>query len=306
MFEGKMIKSKKGSSMVIFSVALLALVGCISISVDVGLVVNEKSRLTNATDAAVLAGAQELSRGSESAIAVASSYLEKNGVNPDDAEITVSEDGNTISVSANKVVNYYFAKALGYNTQNINSSATAKVSPITGVSSGLRPFAIERQELFFGQEYTLKDGASDGDGGNFGAVALDGNGAKIYYNNIVYGYSGNVKVGDNIDTEPGNMAGPTIIGIDLLLGMCDHCPQCTFDSFQPDCTRVITVVVVDTLDVSGRKTVQIVGFASFFLEDVSYDGGHTQITGKFVKNVINGDISDSQSDYGLKGVKLVR
>ena len=41
---------------------------------------------------------------------VACDYLEKNGVSPDEADITILEDG--ISILANREVNYFFARRI--------------------------------------------------------------------------------------------------------------------------------------------------------------------------------------------------
>lgn len=53
--------------------------------------------------------------------------------------------------------------------------------------------------------------------GNFGAVALGGRGAANYRDNIINGYAGTIQIGDVLETEPGNMAGPTKQGIAELI-----------------------------------------------------------------------------------------
>ncbi|MCX7711723.1 MAG: pilus assembly protein TadG-related protein [Clostridia bacterium] len=299
------LRSTKGTSIVLFAASLVVLIGFASIAVDLGLAMNEKAVLVNATDAAALAGAQELVYDRPNADCVAKEYLQKNGVDINNAEVIVSADGKSINVKTEKTIDYFFAKVLGISNGNVGAYAVAKATPVTGVSSGVRPFAIENQTLVFGQRYTLKEGAGSGGGGNYGALALGGNGANNYRGNIIHGYNGHLGVGDEVDTEPGNMRGPTEYGVQTLINHCNHSPRCTFDNFQPDCPRIITVIIVDSLEVHGRSSVKIVGFASFFLEDVDVDGGHTKITGRFVKTVTSGETSDVQADYGLRSVRLV-
>lgn len=302
----KLLRTRKGTSMVIFSLALVVLMGCLSISVDIGVLLSEKMKIGNAVDAAALAGAQELINSEDNAEDVANMYLVKNGIDPDDVKVEAVDGGLGINVEAKKNVEYYFAKILGFDKGEARAQATAKTLPVVGVYRGIRPFAIENMTLNFGQQYILKEGGGSGSNGNYGALALGGDGACTYRNNIIYGYNSSLKVGDYVDTEPGNMSGPTETGVDQLIHSCNHTPKCTFENYQPDCPRIITVVIVDSLDVNGRKPVKIVGFASFFLEGVDGNGNKSVVRGRFIKSVTSGETSESQIDYGLRGIKLVR
>jgi hypothetical protein len=63
--------------------------------------------------------------------------------------------------------------------------------------------------------------------------------------------------------------------------------------------------VVNTLDVNGRKPVVVVGFASFFIEDYVDNGGHSQITGRFIQTIIDGEMGDGAADFGTRSIKLI-
>lgn len=115
-------------------------------------------------------------------------------------------------------------------------------------------------------QYILKEGGGDGTNGNYGGLELCGSGASTYLSNIINAYDGPLSVGDYVSTEPGNMSGPTSQGINTLIRECNHVPKCTYDNYEPDCPRIITVVVVDSLAVNGRKDVKTVGFATFSKE----------------------------------------
>lgn len=302
----KHIKSEKGTAIVIVALCMTVILGFSALVIDVGLVSYEKSKISNAVDAAALAGAQELINNKSNACSMANQYLEKNGINPLDAEIVLSDSDTKISVTVNKEVNYYFAKILGFDKGNAKAIGVAMCAPVIGVYEDIRPFAIEQQALDFGQTYTLKEGGGSGSNGNFGALAFDGNGASIYLNNIINGYNGHLRVGDYVDTEPGNMSGPTLQGITTLINLCNHCPECTFDNYNIDCPKIITVIMVESLNVNGRKSVKITGFAKFFLEGVAGEGCDSTVTGKFLKTITKGDLSDTQTDFGLMGVKLIQ
>lgn len=131
----------------------------------------------------------------------------------------------------------------------IDAAALAAVFPITG-ASGVRPLAVEKFDFQFGTEYVLKQGAGGSYNGNFGAVALGGKGANNYRNNIKYGYGGLLRIGDWVSTEPGNMSGPTQESIDYLMNQCSHTPKCTISQYDPSCPRVITIPIVNTLEVN--------------------------------------------------------
>ncbi len=86
--------------------------------------------------------------------------------------------------------------------------------------------------------------------GNFAALALGSTGASIYEGNITNGYDGTISVGDLILSETGNMSGPTYDGV----------------SYRVEHGLIYVVIpILNTLDVNGRKIVEIVGFANFKL-----------------------------------------
>jgi len=300
------LKDKNGSVIVFFALCITVLTGVCVLVIDYGILVHKRISLSNAVDAAALAGAQELIFDISNAELVAKSYLEANGVVPSDAEVVVYDSDTKIRVTAKIDVNYYFARVLGLDKGKVEATATAMCGPVIGVYEGIRPFAIEKQPLEFGEQYVLKEGGGEGSNGNYGALALSGRGGSTYVNNIINGYNGHLRVGDYVETEPGNMSGPTLQGINTLISRCDHIPQCTFDNYNSKCPRIITVIMVDSLDVNGRNNVRIAGFARFFLEGVAGLGNQSIVTGRFLKTVMSGELGDIEEDFGLKGVKLIR
>lgn len=300
------IKSKKGSAIIIFSLCLTVVLGMCALVIDFGRLVYEKAIISNAVDAAALAGAQELIFNKDNAAAVVNSYLEANGVDSLDAEVSVFDSDTKISVTVDREVNYYFARILGFDIGNVKATGVAMCAPVIGVYEGVRPFAIEKQPLEFGLQYTLKEGGGDGYDGNYGALALSGNGASTYVNNIINGYEGHLRVGDYVETEPGNMSGPTAYGVNTLIDRCNHTPECTYNDYDSNCPRIITVIMVETLEVNGRSEVVIAGFARFFLEEVTGSGRESIVTGRFLNTIMSGELGDIQDDFGLKGVKLIQ
>jgi hypothetical protein len=79
---------------------------------------------------------------------------------------------------------------------------------------------------------------------------------------------------------------------------------CTADHYEPHCTRVIKVPVVEYVD---SKQVQIVGFAAFVLEGQNPDYPDS-ITGSYVDMVTlgsaGGDTTGTASDFGVYSLML--
>jgi Flp pilus assembly protein TadG len=300
----KIINSQKGTSAVLFSAILTLLAVCAAITIDVGAGIVEKSKLSNAVDSAALAGAQELVSQRENTDNMVKSYLEKNSGEVERIDIKIADDDRTIEVSGVKSVDSYFSKIFGINKFDVSASATAKVENIKSLN-GARPLAVIQQTFSYGKVYTLKEGGGDGTSGNYAAMALGGNGASKYGNNLLNGYEGTISVGDMIQTETGNIAGTTETSINHLVHECTHTPPCTYQSYNRNCARIIFIPVVDSLMINGKKYVKVLGFATFFLEGVTSHGGQADVIGRFITYNMEGETSSEINDYGLYGIKLI-
>lgn len=296
----KIIKKEQGSVAILLSVAMVALLGFSGLAIDIGATLVERTKLSNALDASVLAAAQDLPDGSTKAIATAEQYLSSNDVPLDSVTILVSPDGKSIEIVGNRNVPHYFMKVLGIDSSDVGANSKAIIAPVKSVKGGIRPFAVEDFPYTYGDLITLKQGAGDSYNGNFGVVALGGTGSSIYEYNALYGYDGELKIGDEIPTEPGNMAGVSN-QLKAYINSIYH----TFENHPKNSDRLWTVPIVDTLEVSGRDYLTITGFAQVFVEDIDKKSGKINIDARFVKFVVNGAIDMTAQDHGVYGVKLV-
>ena len=139
--------------------------------------------------------------------------------------------------------------------------------------------------------------------GWFGALALGGPGASRYEDNLTFGYSGSLKIGDIIDIQTGNISGPTKRAIDYRIAEDKHTPYCTVDNFKRDCSRLIKVPVIEPV---ASKKVKIIGFAMFLIDDATGHGNESYVKGKFVKTITSGEIDPGAQDFGLFGVRLIQ
>lgn len=291
--------------MVIFAISLTFIAGCAALAIDIGSAVADKSDLSAAVDAAALAGVQELISKSGNEINTINDYMSKNigAIKAVNAEI--STENKTVTVTGIKTAKNYFLRVLGLSLGDISATATAKAENITSVN-GTRPFAVVQQDFIYGEVYTLKEGGGDGMTGNYAAMALGGNGASIYGNNLLNGYPGLISVGDKILTETGNIAGITETNVNQLIRQCSHTPQCTYNYYNPNCSRIVFIPVVNTLEINGKKYVEVLGFATFFLEGTVNHGGQTDITGRFITYCMEGETSSEINDYGTYGIRLIK
>jgi len=291
----------KGNVAIILCLVITGLMGFAAYVIDVGMVYAEKEKLTNAIDSAALAAILELPSDDIKAKAVAVDYLQKNNVDPNQTTIVIGTDHKSIQIEGIKNVKHLFAPIIGINSSNVNAKTKAVLAPAKSVNSGIRPFAVEVYDFPYGELVTIKEGAGDGYHGNYGAVALGGQGANVFRGNALYGYSGTISVGDYIDTEPGNIAGVTN---DLKNYI--NSENSTFNNFPRDSIRLWTIPLVDSLAVDGRKSVLVVGFAAFYVENVTQNSGKIQIQGRFIKYVLNSPVDVNLNDTGAYGAKLSR
>lgn len=295
-------QEEKGNVVVLVALALSALLGFAALVIDVGNLYANRAKLVNTADAAALAGVALLPENPAVAVTVAENFAEQNGVEADQCQVEISPNKKKITVIVSKSIDYSFARIFGLTSQNISAKAAAKVSALFS-ATGVVPFGIEKQAFLFGQLYSLKEGGGSGYDGNYGGLALGGTGASIYKYNIIHGYNGQLRVGDWVLTETGNMSGPTETGVETRINSCHD--GCTYDNYEQDCSRVVTVPILDSLQVNGRKEVKIVGFARFFLSGVGGSGKDNYVEGYFLREFTDGDGDEGAGDYGLRSTRLV-
>ncbi|WP_227767457.1 pilus assembly protein TadG-related protein [Zhaonella formicivorans] len=299
-------QGEKGSTLIIVAIGLTVFFGFAALVVDAGMLYTTRLRLANLADAAALAGAQELPYHDELAEEVTLEYATLNGALPDEVAVEVDTVLNTVRVTVSRKTQLTFARFLGHEQVKVTASATAQSQAISSVK-GVIPLAVENADFEFGRLYTLKTGAPPTIGsGEFGALSLGGNGASRYEKNLREGYQGVLKVGDVVDTETGNMSGPTFRAIKYRI---NQDPSSSINDFERGSPRLVIVPVYEPASVDSKnqiKRVKIMGFAAFFLQDETGVGNDSYVKGYFVESTTVGDSSPDQAYFGLNGVRLIR
>lgn len=299
------LNNKRGNSSIILLFMIIVIIGLMTFTVDAGLLYFEKGRLQNVVDSVALAAVSAYGEGETKMLEEAHKYSNLNGMAPEELTIAISENRRRVTVTTEKNVSLFFARIFDRDSADVGAKAAAVTGPVVSVK-GIRPFAVAEQEFIYGETYTLKHGGGGGTTGNYGAIALGGTGASNYRNNLINGYNGHsIRIGDEIETETGNMDGATFDGMRELLDsdFCEHGED--LSQIEVNCPRLIIIPVIDSFDIEGRSTVKVVGFTVFFLDNAVKITGKTEIKGRFIKRVGEGKIDENGEGYGLFGTKLV-
>lgn len=304
-FLQKLAFEERGSVLIIMALLMVALIASASLVIDVGIMFLNSTQVANAADAAVLAGAQSLTVSNTQAEAIARQYAAKNNVA--DISVTISPDSKSMEVKAQRDINLYLARTFGFDTSTASATSKATLEPATGVR-GIVPLGVPEQEFIFGETYVLKFAASDSPEGEYhpgwkGVLALQGQGAKLYLEDLKFGFDQEVSIGDILNIQTGNISGNTFDGVQYRIDQCKHIPSCTPESFHPDCTRIMLIPIIGSF---GDKTVQISGFAAFFVQSVAGMGNENYITGQFIHYSASGSSSATAPDTGIYIPRLIR
>jgi Flp pilus assembly protein TadG len=237
-------RHERGATLVLAVVGMLALIAMAGLALDTAHVLLNKSRLQNALDAAALAGAKslalsgstgaaradasanfalnvaqypELQRANVSLTTEFSTTLNPFTPGPAGPYVRASIAGFTTQMS--------LVAVLGINSMNVAGSAVAGPSPALTTACNIVPVVMCSNTAAGGPLYGYtKDqvvGLNQSAGnagtigvGNYGLLALGGNGANNVRNNLAGSYSSCASIGPTgVPTEPGVAAGPVSDGI---------------------------------------------------------------------------------------------
>jgi hypothetical protein len=293
-----MSKRRHGSSgqaAVIFTLVMVTLLGALALCTDVALLYFNWAQLQKAADAAAVAGAHYLPNDTTTATSTAYTYANYDGV-PASQVLSISfGNGNTtITVQLQRQVNLFFARALGFLNLPVTVQATAEVVPAGGAGN-LLPIGLSCTTsdpsscgmCTTGDPITcqIKYGQLSSDAGNWEPLALNANGANDYRTYMASGYQGPpaITVGESlgVNSEPGNMMGPTLQGLNTRLGDSSYSSGSVGSADVPppsDLTSVANdsrLVVVPMVQYTGNgkiSPVDIMSFALMWIGSVSSDG----------------------------------
>ncbi|HEY4552829.1 MAG TPA: pilus assembly protein TadG-related protein [Bacillaceae bacterium] len=298
-----LLKREDGNVLILTAIALLALLAITGLVIDGGMVYMQKSHLQKTANAAALSGAQELTNSEESVQKVVQDILASHDetVSMNQLNITMNDQ---VNVRLTKPVNLAFSSLFGIDAVDVRAEATASLG-VMGRAVGVAPLGVdETTPLQLYQEYQLKVGSGDSEAGNFGILALGGSGARTYEENLRYGYQEELKIGDVVATQTGNIAEKTRSAVQEKINGCPESPD---NLFKRDCSRIILVPVYKPYNQTSNqvKEVIITGFAYFYIKD-PMNSKETSVTGIFIERAGTGFTEKGASNYGAYAIRLSR
>ncbi|MBH0229187.1 Tad domain-containing protein [Halobacillus sp. KCTC 3957] len=272
-------------------------------AIDGGMLFMTKSHLQKSVNAAVLSAAQELPYDQVKVREVVDDVLLRHDAKIDAESITIIPE-KELRVGVQKPVKLAFSSLLGIDTINVYAEAAAQLGAL-GKAVGIAPLGIdERINLEYGREYSLKVDSSGVEFGNFGVLALGGPGADIYEDNFRNGYQKEVRVGDILQTQTGNIAGKTKSVVQERVNGCSE--TLSLVSVKK-CSRVILIPVYSEHNRSSNqlKEVMVKGFAYFYITD-TFNSKDSSVSGKFLKMAGPGFIGENAVDKGAYSIRLTK
>ena len=335
-------RGEEGIALIYVAVFLLVSLWFVSLAIDVGKIMAAKTELQAAADAAALAGASALdpdtgeldndlakarAAGAASSNKAYESVKTAVIIDPDtDVEFPATRQVK-VSVYRNEdhdnPVLLHFAQTLGLPRIGVQANATAEVAPLIGVCEGLAPFAPEQPPYGdFSKDcdstYTLKLGAGGSTSGNFQLLDYpnceegpppNGGGASEIKYYIINGWDCCFKIGDliEVDTAPGNKVGPVRQGMDTRFNNdTDKRENICHEEYTGNQQRVFLCPIIKDFMVNGKKEVQILKFAAFFMKAKPDDLNKKGIQAQFIDYIAPGIVGDIPPDStSVFGVHLI-
>jgi Putative Flp pilus-assembly TadE/G-like len=316
----KLFGKASGQVAVLYSLIAVFLVGAVALGADVSVMYMDWQQAQKVADAAAIAGANYLdgyvfagppasdcTGQPDDAMKAACTYAVNNGYAA--ANLTITEPtSSTIQVVAQQTAQpYFFGKVLGLNTYSISATAGAQAGgPIGTDTQGMFPVGLQctspcslssldpGQSVSFGSKFV--GGLAPG---NWQWLSIGGTGSSVLGANINNGASGTFKIGDSINSAPGNKgnSSPVDSGLASRFSRCSSIADpCTGGGGNPHNIPagdpcLVVVPAVDYHGCTGNCGMTIEGFALIYLERATTTSTH--IDGCFVKAVAANTIASS-------------
>lgn len=301
------VPERSGVVLLLVTLWGVVLLGWLGVGVEVGLLAWHRRLLQTGLDAAALAGARFLPDDPPQAITQAQAMARAQGIAPAEvaAELppTVGQvfaPNDTLDIGARRTLPPGFLGLLGLT--EVTARTRARAVSVAAWPTDLWPLGLTADTTCTG-ECPLKLGAPAGQNGNFGALAYPGDrGADAYRQRFLTGYRGEIPPPTldpqgrpvwtwPLDTEPGDMVGPTRQALDVLVSwaaqrLCDGGVDACRALYDRDgCAtdlRCPLVGVVPRLretwaGLQGRTRVTVVGFVCLRITRVEDSGGHMTV-----------------------------
>jgi Flp pilus assembly protein TadG len=290
--------SERGQILAMLAVSAIGLIGMGALVIDVGGGFRAQRKAQSAADGSALAAAQMLPRSTSEATKASDAVAAKN-LSDGTVALTFTSTyiaNDTAVVKADTTSPAFLSKVFKFSIFKESANARAIAGSYTGWSKGMSPWVTDQASLRWAQILTFKVKPGDqASSGNFGGARLpvDEMGCNLAsggsdYRKLIGGSYNScmVSVGNYLNPETGNLAGPT------GQGLADRGVIQNFDPYSilrqlPDGSWVLTtykhpnlivIPVIDQFSNGNSDPFKVIGFAWFII--TSYTS--TTVTGMFI------------------------
>ncbi len=282
------IREERGQTLVLFALALIAVIGIIALAVDGGYAYVQRRRMQYAADAAALAGARAMltTHSLREVDRAVRRYARRNGA----STYSWSHRGTSrIQVQVSTTFPTFFASVVGLSSMTARARSEAEASGVSAVRNAL-PIGIRVFPFRFNQTYTFyRRHHGFGPGPEFDW--LDWNGGSRSVHELAY-----------------YICNPRRSGLQRIHRWVWNVPGVYPSAYLRYCLnrRLGQVIIVPLYNMTTGHGVMtrhyIIGFAAFYFEGYRLWGPISYIRGRFIRRVVSG--TGGGPDYGLITVRL--
>ena len=150
--------AERGQVYVMVAIAIVALLGCAGLAIDMGYMEHQKTKMQTAADAAAIAGASVIAGGSSAITAAADEDASLNGFTNGSSNTTITvnnpplsgpNSGNSsyVEVIISQPQNTFFLSVVGYKQISVKARAVAESQSAAGCVYALDPSASSAVNL---------------------------------------------------------------------------------------------------------------------------------------------------------------
>jgi hypothetical protein len=303
------LRTQAGQATVLTVLFLVALVGMTGAVLDVGAWFRADRKLQANSDAAALAGAQELPENTGAAATLAIEYADKNGgdVGLDDITFTTTVVPNdTIVIDSEHSAPGVFTGMFGIDSVEVHAKARARTGTLSSalwaapiVVNYKHPMLTCKPGPCFGQQtvldfYHLKQSGPSGPmgSGSFGFINLLGGknpGTSELRDEILTGFDKYMDLG-NYDARPGNPFSSIKDALQARVG-----------------DEMLFPIFKKLTGTGSNAKYEIIGWTGFVITDMDLKGNNEKLYGYFTRVIWQGIATKtaSQPSFGAYTVELI-
>lgn len=314
------IHNKRGATIVLFALCLVALIGIVALVVDLGMLYIARQRAQNVADAAVLAAMWKLpdTNAAETVakdVVIANNSASGSGkwqfTDPPQIDFSAYKGipaGNVIRVTGSVPVNFFFAGIFGKSSGSASATAVGVRTGVESMKGKLMPWALTSTSVW-NPDGTAKLMPEENWGtvvhqqngllgpGNFGAIYYGNEKQKQHYENRLSGAAEpiDIDVLDVVSNRHGNVDKDTINGLNARFGGRNNLislEEWKEQGMPSDCPQLVLLPIVEDPNGANNQTFKVLGFAAYFI--TYYEDNKNKepiVQGSFLSGVTNGEVT---------------